>query len=397
MAHGELLLSCGVLLLQIRNGLGQYEMGKRKFTHAFDGYAKLCSWTFSGNDDVRFSSRFLRTNFYRASKAKDDIAPYLLFQSAEPPFSTWEKVKALWHGIDNTNTNIHRFYRRKPDINGRTADYVALSDFWQNYEFNVSNLRTERRIDAKVPGGTPFGSRLPLPSSSHPIQEYGTKNFISYVSIMNPMPFGENSIRVVRIVSAKVRKLIKKIVVDEVPYMHSFGLSKNYAMIFAAPLYVNIARLMENAEPVNSLDWFPDRPMVVYVVNIHTGQTTALKTEALFPMHNINAFEDENGLIIADAVTYPDLLFMKALEMNILANVTARDMIPANSVVKRFTIDLKEETIKQTPFDPTPSYEFVNYMDMPAINNKLQAEEVLLRLWVSPQVRWDALVQHNPC
>ena len=343
-------------------------MGKRKFTHAFDGYAKLCSWTFNGDGDVRFSSRFLRTNFYRASKAKDNIAPYLLFESTEPPFSAWEKIRAMWHGIDNTNTNIHRFSRRQPDKRQRTAEFVALSDFWQTYAFNASTLRTERRIDAKVPGGTPFGSRLPLPSSSHPIQEYGTKNFISYVSIMNPLPLGKNSIRVVRMVSARVRRLIKEIEVDQVPYMHSFGLSKNYALIFAAPLYVNIARLVQNAEPVNSLDWFPDKPMVVYVVNIHNGDTVALKTEAVFPMHNINAFEDENGTIIADAVTYPDLQFMKALEMKVLTNKTARDMIPSNSLVKRFTIDLKRETISQAPFSFTPSYEFVNYMDMPNIN-----------------------------
>ena len=93
---------------------------------------------------------------------------------------------------------------------------------------------------------------------------------------MNPFPLGKNSIRIVRIISATVRRLIKEIVVDRVPYMHSFGLSKNYALIFAAPLYVNIERLMQNAEPVNSLDWFPSKPMVVYVVNIHNGDTVAL-------------------------------------------------------------------------------------------------------------------------
>ena len=311
---------------------------------------------------------FLRTNFYRASKAINSIAPYLLFEAAEPPFSAWEKVKAMWHGIDNTNTNIHRFNRQRPDKNGRMSEFVAMSDFWQTYAFNASTLRTVRRIDAKVPGGTPFGSRLPLPSSSHPIREYGTKNFISYVSIMNPLPLGKNSIRVVRMVSARVRKLIKEIPVDRVPYMHSFGLSRNYALIFAAPLYINIPRLMQNAEPVNSLDWFHDKPMVVYAVNIHTGDTTALETQAVFPMHNMNAFEDENGLIHADAVTYPDLQFMKALEMDVLKNKTARDAIPSNALLKRFTIDVKEKTIKQTPFSFTPSYEFVNYMDMPNIN-----------------------------
>ena len=131
-------------LLQIRNGLGRHEMGKRKFTHAFDSFAKLCSWTFSGNADVWFSSKFLQTNFYHASKAKDNIAPYLLFESTEPPFSTWEKMQALWHGIDNTNTNIHRFNRQQPDKKGWTADFVAVSDFWQMYAFNASTLRTEQ-------------------------------------------------------------------------------------------------------------------------------------------------------------------------------------------------------------------------------------------------------------
>ncbi len=347
-------------------------MGKRRFTHAFDGYAKLCSWTFRGNNDVSFTSRFLRTNFYRASKAKDDVAPYLLFQATEPPFTMWQRMQALLNGIDNTNTNVLKFNRRRPDRRGSEANYVAVSDFWQSYAFNLTTLRTRGRVEAKVPGGTPFGSTLPLPSSSHPIPEYGTSNLITYVCIMNPLPFGANYVRVIRVVSAKVRRLIANIRVDQVPYMHSFGLSKNYAVIFAAPLFVNIARMMETAEPVNSLDWFPDRPMNVYVVNIHTGRVKRFKTEPVFPMHNINAYEDDNGVILADAVTYPDIQFMKGLEMRVLANKTARDLIPANAVVKRFVIDVQRNSIGQRTFDATPGHDFVNRMDMPVINENFR-------------------------
>ncbi len=366
---GRDLVSC-FPLLQIRNGLGQFGMGQKSFTHAFDGYAKLCSWTFVGGDEVRFNSRFVKTNFFRASKARDDVAPYLLFQSTVPGFSVWEKVHALLHGIDNTNTNVKKYHKRRSDRKGRTADYLALSDFWHSYAFNPETLRTRGRVMPRVPGGTPFGSTLPLPSSSHPVAEFNSSNHISYVSIMNPLPLGENSIRVIRIKSARVRQMIAKIRVSQVPYMHSFGLSPNHAIVFAAPLYVNIARLMRNAEPVNSLDWLPDEAMKVYVVNIHTGEVRTFVTEAVFPMHNINSYEPQSGVIVADAVAYPDIAFMKALEMDTLANRTARNLIPTDSRVTRFTIDLNEGTIRQSFFETSPSLKYIDHLDMPNINEK---------------------------
>ncbi len=343
-------------------------MGERTFKHAFDGYAKLCSWDFKTNGDTFFTSRFLKTHFFTASKRAHNVAPYLLFESAEPPFSMWEKMQALFHGIDNTNINIHRFKKRKPHWTGVEYDYVAMSDFWQSYSFNKTTLRTRGRISPYVPGGTPYGQTLPLPSSAHPLPEYGTDNFISYVSIMNPVPTAENSIRVIRILSAKFRRMIAKIKVKQVPYMHSFGLSKNYAIIFAAPLYVNVKTMLKTAEPVNSLDWFPDEPMKVYVVNIHTKKVTTLETGAVFPMHHVNAFEVDNDTIHVDAVTYPNLDFLHALELKKLSNRTARNQVHVNSEIMRFSIDLANRSVTPIHFPRTPNHHFVNVMDMPAIN-----------------------------
>ena len=70
----------------------------------------------------------------------------------------------------------------------------------------------------------------------------------------------------------------------------------------------------------------------------------------MFPMHNIRTFDNENGLIFASVVTYTDLKFMKALEMKVLTNKTTTDMVPSNSLVKRFTINLKRETTRQAFF-----------------------------------------------
>ncbi len=350
---------------QIRNGLGQFEFGDRQFVHAFDGYAKLCSWKFQSPNSTWFSTRFVGTHFFKDSRAEGTVAPYLLFQSVKPPFSAIEKLQALYHGIDNTNINVYRF--GKP---GSTKpDFVTVSDFWQCYKFNHSSLRTTKRINADVPGGTYLGSLLPLPSTAHPLPEHNTHNYINLVTLMNPLPIFKSAIRLVRITSAERRELIAEVKVKKAPYMHSFALSKTYAVIFASPLYVNMGKMIKTAEPVNSLDWVEKDPTKVFVINIKTGKVVTLQTKAIFPMHHINAYE-RKGKIICDAVTYPNVNFMKSLQLHILNNKTSRNEITIDAQIKRFVIDLPKNRVRIRDFPSKPIYDFVRTLDMPAINEE---------------------------
>ena len=284
-----------------------------------------------------------------------------MFDSPIPPFSWLERMQALFKGIDNTNINVNRLG------SASNTTYVAMSDFWQAYSFDPLTMCTTGFVNADVPGGSPFGSTLPLPSTAHPLPEYGSPDLISFVSLMNPIPLAESYIRLIRIKAANVRERIVDIPVPDVPYMHSFALSQNFAVLMGSPLYVNVGRMMATSNPVESLDWKPEDGLSLYVVNIRNQNYFRVKTDAMFPMHFINSYETENMLYV-DFVVYPDIHFIKSLVIDVLMDPVKRNDIKLDCSLKRFAIDLQNETVSVTNMSLTPGMDFVNKMDMPAIN-----------------------------
>lgn len=55
-----------------RAGMGQYTMGNTKMHHWFDGYALLSAFQFK-DGQVNHKVRFVESNHYQASKAKNQI------------------------------------------------------------------------------------------------------------------------------------------------------------------------------------------------------------------------------------------------------------------------------------------------------------------------------------
>ena len=345
--------------LQIRNGPGQFEMGHRMLSHLFDGFAKLARWHFLGDGEVTFSTRFVETHLYQDSVATDDIAPYLLFQNTDPAFSLTDRAQALMHGIDNTNVNVHRF----------KGQFVAVSDFWKVYHFDGDTLETYGRIDPILPESSNLHKYFPVPSTSHPLQEHNSTSHITFMSLLSPVPFFSSSINLVRITSAEERHLIASISrsSNDLPYMHSFALSEHYAVLFAPPLFINTWEMLETGEPVESLDWNPQLRTDVYVIRLADGEITSMDLPAMIHMHQVNSYE-QAGSIIVDYIVYPDIKTLKSFQLNILRDSTKHDSLVIKPKLKRFIINLSLGVISQEDFPVTIGMQFVNNLDMPAIN-----------------------------
>nr|WKB14787.1 BCO1 protein [Sinohyriopsis cumingii] len=349
----------------IRNGLGRFEIGARKFYHSFDAFGKLCSWRFWGNGSVTFSTKFLQSDSYKASMRSHTIVPYLLFEGVDPPFNEIEKITALIRGIDNMNVNVYRFY----DAHHHQYQYVALNDYWKVYNFDPKSLSTVKSINAEVPDGTPDSSLafLSFLSSAHPLPEMGTTNHFTFVSSVSLVPGFKSKIELIRIKSAMERELIAKWSVDKVPYMHSFSITENYAIFFASPFYVNVLKMSRYAEPFNCLDWYEDEETTIYVVELKNGIVHSIKTDNVFTMHHINAFEEDEDIVV-DISTYPSPDFIKNLQLSILRDPQLRNSFDVHAVVKRYHINLKNKTAMFTLFDSTPDIPFASRIDMPTIN-----------------------------
>ena len=126
-------------------------------------------------------------------------------------------------------------------------------------------------MNPDIPAGGRVASSglIPIPSTSHPLNEPGnSSNLISFYSVINPLPFMNDYIYVMRMISSTQRQVISSIPVRNAPYMHSFGLSQHHAIIFAAPVFINMRKLF-----TNPLQFHANKPMRIYVTNIHDGTT----------------------------------------------------------------------------------------------------------------------------
>ncbi|XP_062614555.1 beta,beta-carotene 15,15'-dioxygenase-like, partial [Saccostrea cucullata] len=349
-----------VRLIQIRNGLGKYEVGGRRFTHAFDAFAKLSSWKFPGNGTSFFSTKFLQSEFYKESMDKHDIAPYLLFESVDPPFNFLQRLKALVRGIDNMNVNVYKF---------GDGNIVALNDFWKVYQIDSDSLQTLSSFSAPVhvhksPSAFSFLNFL---SSAHPLPESGTSNHLTYLSSVNVIPGMKSKISLVRIKSTQDREIITSWEVDRIPYMHSFAATENYVIFFACPYYINVMKMIQHAIPERALDWEPDSPTTLYVVHIKSGELYTLKTDNVFMMHQINAYEKDNSIIV-DISSYPNPDFVENLEMRNLLDPIKRNQFDTRAAVRRYFINLNTLTVEWKTFEDSRNAPCASALDLPAIN-----------------------------
>ncbi|XP_050418492.2 beta,beta-carotene 15,15'-dioxygenase-like [Patella vulgata] len=346
-------------------------MGERHFMHSFDAFAKLSSWRFNGNKTAYFSTKFIQSSFYNESMATNDIAPYLLFEGVVPPFGSYDKLKALVRGIDNMNVNVYKFFNEKENI----SEYVALNDFWKIYQISPRDLSTKAAIVPQV-GEYSLGGQLgflDLLSSAHPLPEPGTNNHITFLSSVSLLPFwSSNAINLIRIKSAHDREVIARWDVERVPYMHSFSVTENYAILFASPFYVNVVRMLQKAEPFECLDWYPDHKTTVYIVNLKTGELKTMTTVNVFTMHHVNAYE-RKGKIIVDISAYPSPEFVKSLQMKVLFDPAKRNAFDAHALLKRFRINLEKNKINYVDRDPKTKIPYTVNLDMPTINENYRA------------------------
>ena len=303
----------------------------------------------------------------------NDIAPYITMGGTKPPMGFSDKIHAVMRGIDNTNVNVFQFGK---SINRNKTKTVAVSDFWKCYSFDPTSLDTQHVVDPYVPSGNSLLSGFPKPSSAHPMKEIGTDNYITFVSALNPIPWFSSSISLIRIISTNKRELITKWTVPRIPYMHSFALSRRFAVIFEHPIFVDVSFMLKTAEALDSLIWEPDLPTNVRVIEIKTGKIISMQTAAFMFMHHINSFEykDNNGndVIAVDFVTYPDVTFMKSLQLNVLKDRRLRDRIDPNSKIRRFHINLFYQTISIEEPYTKPRFSFATHLDMPVINEAYQ-------------------------
>ena len=145
-------------------------------------------------------------------------------------------------------------------------------------------------------------------TGAHPLPEYGSNAMITTGAIDVPLPGIDSLILLFRLKSFEKREIIATIPVDRAPYMHSFALTKKYAVLFADPVYINYWNYWTHRSIASkALEFDVDKNTTVYVVSLTDGQVVKrLTIPSWFHCHHVNAYELNHEIFI-DYVTYPNL------------------------------------------------------------------------------------------
>lgn len=314
----------------IRNGPGKFSAKKSWVSNWFDGLTMLHAFTIN-NGNVKYINKFLKSKDYEHTlkTGKMDYAGFV----QDPCSSTFKHLFTQFfthpkNEINNANVNVAKF----------TNKFIALTETPLPVEFDLQTLNTL--------GVMNYNDEYPktnIHDTAHPHYDSIAKEHLGYFT-----KFGSTSSHnLFRIKHGTTkREIIALYQTNEPSYMHSFGLTKNYAILTGLPLIASPLSLkFLNKGFIQNFSWKPElgTKFIVFdrVKNLLIG---TFKAESFFAFHVVNAFE-ENRNIIIDIVTYndPSIIYKDSLLENLLKQ--KENQIISRPILKRFTIDLDNHKV----------------------------------------------------
>ncbi|MEF8776642.1 MAG: carotenoid oxygenase family protein [Haloarculaceae archaeon] len=307
-----------------RNGPGQFAVGGEQVDHWFDGLAMLRRFAFR-DGAVSYSNRFLRTDTYRRAREDGKLdTPQFGSDAAGSLSAITSLVRPT--PTDNTNVNVMR----------AGDDFIALTETPRYTAFDPKTLETagEWSFDDDISGHL---------SCAHPVVDPQTGATLNLVTT-----FGRtHTYQVTELPEGSTgRDLLATIETDTVGYMHSFAVTTGWVVLIEPPLVVNLLSLLnplDGGSFFDALSWRPRRGSRFLVIDRSDGSlAAAIDGPPLFYFHVANAFEQSEGILAIDVVTFEDASVIDALSM---ADLAGGDFSHPMGDLTRFHVSIPDATV----------------------------------------------------
>lgn len=310
----------------IRNGPGKFEAGDTRVNHWFDGLAMLRRYAFA-DGAVRYSNRFLRTEAYA-----DAVSGRLTGQFGTDTRG-WQRVfetitsAGLPEPTDNANVHIARL----------DGEFVALTEAPRRMAFDSTTLETrgEFRFDDDLPEHVTAAHLVDDPHRGETVgfsTEFGLQPRYHLYRIQE---------------DERTRDHVGAIDASGPAYIHDCSVTADHIVIVETPLVMSALRALSplSEGAMDILDWQPERPTRVLVVDRETGTLVADPTlPAVFSFHHVNAYCAGTDVVL-DLIEFPDGDVVDALSM---ANLDGAGF-PAvdDGRLMRYRIDTTANTVRR--------------------------------------------------
>ncbi|XP_077165730.1 beta,beta-carotene 15,15'-dioxygenase isoform X2 [Paroedura picta] len=333
----------------IRNGPGMHKIGDTEYSHWFDGLALLHSFTIK-NGDVFYRSKYLRSDTYKHNIEANRIVVSEFGTMAYPDPCKNIFAKAfcyLSHTIpeftDNCMINIIR--------NG--DGYYASTEVNFLRRIDPQTLETLEKVDYSKYAAINLATSHPHYDSAGNTLNMGTsivdKGKTKYLLFQIPpsAPGSETKGGKPCLKNLEVFCSIPSRSLLHPSYFHSFGISENYILFIEQPLKLDILKMatayIRGVNWASCLNFNKDEKTWIHLVDRRTKKEAPTKfyTDALVVYHHVNAYE-ENEHLILDVISYAD---NRLYDFFYLKNLDGRyedaAKIPSVPCCKRFVLPLQ--------------------------------------------------------
>jgi beta,beta-carotene 9',10'-dioxygenase len=308
--------------------------------HWFDGAAMLNAFGFGGGR-VSYASRFLDTDYLEHARKGEFEFGF----GADPCRSLFKRVMSMndVFSFDNANVNLQELGRR----------YIAMTETPLPVEFDPRTLETLGK-----PAWPDKAARGQV-TTAHPHYDYERDEIVNYTVNMGPRT--TYRLYAAGEVGAE-RRLIGSLPVQKPAYMHSFGMSENYAVLAENPLLLLPIKMPFSKKAfIDNYKWEPERGTRFVVINRHSGAVQGIhEAEAFFCFHHVNSFERDNELVV-DLIAYDDPAVIHMLDLQALRDGGEQPL--ARSELRRYVIRLDGSGVTRETIggDVSPELPRINY------------------------------------
>lgn len=317
-----------------------FEIGSTKAAHWLDGLGMVYAFAIDGQS-ISYTNKLVESEYCKECVAKGKLRGSM----PEQKKSTWAKLTSAVSSAprpiyDNANINVACFNK----------ELVALTETPHPICLDTTTLQTT--------GGFTFTDKLETQyTSAHPLfdpieQEwYGVGIHFAHNSSYVIYKMGKDSTK---------RTVVATIPVGYPTYLHSFAMTPHYIIITETPFTVSpYDLLLSDTTFIENFNWKPKNGTNFIIVNKKTGKKVgSYKTKPFFSVHHVNAYEENNNVVI-DLIAYENPNIMKSFAYENLCNP---HLALPTSQLKRFTINLEDETVKSNQLSP-------HNIELPNINH----------------------------
>lgn len=261
------------------NGPARFSRGGFNYRHWLDGDGMVCSLRFEDGGDVRFTSRFVRSEKLAAESAADRP----VFRAFGTAFES-DVLKRKIMLESPVNVSVYPY----------AGAMLAFGEQGLPIELDPQTLETrgEFNFGGALNDVSPFAAHPKFDRETGEMFNFGI-SFSPTTPLLNLYRFGRTGDLLHR----------RRVPLDYSCSLHDFGLSRNYAVFYLSPYVLDMRSLaLEGRTLMDSLCWEPGRGSNLLIVpRDAAGSPIRVPLGSSACLHLINCFE-EDGLLYVDVL-----------------------------------------------------------------------------------------------